>query len=498
MRPLASVKTSLGAAVAAVLLLPAGAAAVSTPVRVASPFNGATVSGSVAFTASATGRPRSVAFSVDGAVKSTDTAAPYRYGSNGTLDTTKLSRGTHTLSVRARYASTVRNSPAIRVYVDKPAAVVVTPLTVRLTAPARNAQLSGQVDVTAEAKGGSGGVKKVEFWADGTLRSTDTSGPFGWKWNTSGLSGSHLVGAVAFDARGARVRAADVPVTVRSSGGSSPDGAGAGPSGGGTTAWSSGFDASTWYSEWDGVNPTNYQPQFWPQSSPIGPIDPASEGVAPSHGKVMRFPMTQPDVDAGRVHSKLFKTWNINGPSNGWPGLGGDVSGIYSARAFWPSSRSISCSANATALMMGFKETAKHGSIQDSTYWMTVVPTCWAANFNNAHWVRPKPTDPNAPVVFFRWWNHGQGSNDAARSEIYVMPLPRGRWFDMRAELHDHAYLDWYVDGEFLGRGQDAVYPVGPQYGRAPEDRWQFEIGNYGRALGTTYFDDVSFSRFHS
>jgi hypothetical protein len=262
--------------------------------------------------------------------------------------------------------------------------------------------------------------------------------------------------------------------------------------------WASGFDAQPWYSEWDGHDPTQAQPQFWPQSPPIAAIDPASEGVPPSPvgGRVMRFPLSTTDAAAGRIHSKLFKTWNINAAGNGRPGLDGNVSGQYAADVFWPTSRSLSCARLATTLLFGWKEV--HGSIQDSTYWIAVVPRCWIDGYRYARWSGSRPSDPDAPVALVRYWNWGRGSPDASRNPLYVAPVPRGRWFQVTANLYDHDRIDWSLDGASLGTSRDSEYPVGPQYGRAAADRWQLEVGNYGNAaaLGTTYVDDVFFRRF--
>jgi Bacterial Ig domain/Cellulase (glycosyl hydrolase family 5) len=65
--------------------------------------NGATLSGSVTWTASPSGGTISkVEFLVDGTVKSTDSSAPYQYnGDGGTLDTTALANGGHTLAAKA-------------------------------------------------------------------------------------------------------------------------------------------------------------------------------------------------------------------------------------------------------------------------------------------------------------------------------------------------------------------------------------------------------------
>lgn len=73
--------------------------------------NGATLSGSLAWTASAGGATVSkVEFLIDGTTKWTENYAPYWFnGDNNLLDTTQLSNGTHTLGVKA-YATDGRTA----------------------------------------------------------------------------------------------------------------------------------------------------------------------------------------------------------------------------------------------------------------------------------------------------------------------------------------------------------------------------------------------------
>ncbi|XHF15159.1 Ig-like domain-containing protein [Archangium gephyra] len=74
-----------------------------------------------------------------------------------------------------------------------------TPPTVNITAPANAATVSGTVDVTASASDAVG-VKKVEFYIDGSLADTSTAAPYVFTWNTAGVAnGSHSLMAKAYD-----------------------------------------------------------------------------------------------------------------------------------------------------------------------------------------------------------------------------------------------------------------------------------------------------------
>jgi hypothetical protein len=74
-------------------------------IATASPADGATVSGQIAWQVSVlAGAPSKVEFAIDGVAKWTDTSAPFTYG----LDTTKLSNGSHALSATAYGAKGVK------------------------------------------------------------------------------------------------------------------------------------------------------------------------------------------------------------------------------------------------------------------------------------------------------------------------------------------------------------------------------------------------------
>ena len=76
----------------------------------------------------------------------------------------------------------------------------VTPPTTSITAPLNGATVSGTTSVTASASDNVG-VTKVEFYLDGVLKSTDTTSPYAWSWNTTtATNGSHSLTSKAYDA----------------------------------------------------------------------------------------------------------------------------------------------------------------------------------------------------------------------------------------------------------------------------------------------------------
>jgi regulation of enolase protein 1 (concanavalin A-like superfamily) len=74
--------------------------------------------------------------------------------------------------------------------------------TVALTYPAEAATLSGVASLGAAASD-QFGVARVEFWIDGVLAATDSSSPYGFSWNTTGVAnGTHTLQARAIDTAG--------------------------------------------------------------------------------------------------------------------------------------------------------------------------------------------------------------------------------------------------------------------------------------------------------
>src|SRR5205085_911470 len=90
--------------------------------------------------------------------------------------------------------------------------------TVSITAPAGGATVSGTVSVTASASDNVG-VSKVEFYLDGALRTTATTSPYSWSWDTTQFANSsHTLVAKAYDAAGNVGTSSNVTVTVNNAG----------------------------------------------------------------------------------------------------------------------------------------------------------------------------------------------------------------------------------------------------------------------------------------
>jgi hypothetical protein len=112
------------------------------------------------------------------------------------VDTSRLNIGNYSGTVRVT-SGNADNSPqnvriTLTVINDKPPSVSIS-------SPKNNAVISKRVTVSVTAKDDVG-IKKVEFYVDNKLKSTDTNAPFRWRWDTSKeSSGSHTLKAKAYD-----------------------------------------------------------------------------------------------------------------------------------------------------------------------------------------------------------------------------------------------------------------------------------------------------------
>ena len=182
-------------------------------VSLTAPANNATVSGTVTLTASASDNVgvTKVEFYDNGALLSASNVAPYSYSWNA------AAAGSHTLTAKAYDAAgNVGQSANVLVTVSAPTSDT-TPPTVSVSAPASNSTVSGTVTVSASAADNVG-VSKVEFYVNGALKSTGTTSPFSYSWNTTSVAnGSYTLTAKAYDAAGNVGQSGNVAVTVSNS-----------------------------------------------------------------------------------------------------------------------------------------------------------------------------------------------------------------------------------------------------------------------------------------
>jgi hypothetical protein len=192
-------RVNVGRAVA----LASGASAPATDatppvVGFVSPATGASVSGNVAISVSATDNMTvsSVTLSIDGSAAASDTASPYTFAWN----TNAVPNGSHTLTATAIDAAGNSNAVSISVIVNN--VLDVTTPTITITAPTDNAKVTSNVSVKVNASDNVA-VVRVELFVDGLLQSAATSAPFTTKWNTTkATKGPHTLVCKAYDGAG--------------------------------------------------------------------------------------------------------------------------------------------------------------------------------------------------------------------------------------------------------------------------------------------------------
>lgn len=188
-------------------------------VSITAPTDGSSVQDSIDITASANDNVAvsRVDFFVDGALIASDTTTPY----SSYWDTTQNANGSHIISAKAYDAAgNMGQSDTITVTVNNvtptptpvPSATAspapelgdFTPPTVTLSSPDNGSyvkQVTGR-QIKASASDNVA-VSKVEFYVDGGLLSTDTTGPSPYEvsWNTTALAtgSKHTIYAIAYD-----------------------------------------------------------------------------------------------------------------------------------------------------------------------------------------------------------------------------------------------------------------------------------------------------------
>jgi hypothetical protein len=154
-------------------------------VSIASPADGASVSGTVSVTATVTSANAVsyVQFLIDGSVVGNRTSSPYSW----TFSTNSMAAGQHSLSVKAVDLNGRAGQRTIQI-------IVANPLpTVSITSPADGAVISGTVSVSGSASSAQG-ISYVEFYVDGVKLGNRTAAPFAWTLATTTLTdGQHLL-----------------------------------------------------------------------------------------------------------------------------------------------------------------------------------------------------------------------------------------------------------------------------------------------------------------
>lgn len=178
------------------------ASADTTPptTSITSPTSGATVSGTLSVSASASDNVgvTSVRLLVDGAVVGTATSAPYNFSWN----TTALANGTHMLQTTAYDAAgNIGLSAIVTVTVNN---LTASSLAVAVTNPMNGSIVPRNQKVTVSASATDNSkVTRVEFYINNNLLGTVTTAPYNYPWKVPAKNNaSYKVQAKAYDALG--------------------------------------------------------------------------------------------------------------------------------------------------------------------------------------------------------------------------------------------------------------------------------------------------------
>ena len=165
------------------------------------PVDGATVSGTVTVSASASDNQQvdRVDFFKDSALLGSDNSSPYGMNWNAGGDTP----GAHSLMVKAYdRAGNLGVSSPVSVTVQQSAQDIQAPV-VTITNPSNGSQLTANNTKISAAATDNVSVTRMELRIDGSLKTTSTGGTLGTGWRTRSLAASaHTLETKAFDAVG--------------------------------------------------------------------------------------------------------------------------------------------------------------------------------------------------------------------------------------------------------------------------------------------------------
>ena len=163
-----------------------------------SPGNGASITGNVSISVSATDNTAvsSVTLTVDGVAAATDTVSPYTF----TWNTNATLNGSHTLAATALDGAGNSNISSISVIVNN--VLDTSAPAIRITSPSDGNKVTSNVSVKVNASDNVA-VMKVELYVDGMLQGVSTTAPFTTKWNTAkAAKGPHILSCKAYDSAG--------------------------------------------------------------------------------------------------------------------------------------------------------------------------------------------------------------------------------------------------------------------------------------------------------
>lgn len=183
-------------------------------------------------------------------------------------------------------------------------------------------------------------------------------------------------------------------------------------------------------------------------------------------------------LDAGKPHSKAYKAWIFPGAPPGTDNFGrpfqpvssSGIDGSYVAWFFIPSDY-VYTGREWTGIFQ-FKLTEQSPFAQYPQWWVNLIG---------------RQTDGALMLHVENW---ADGVLDHGKD----IPAPKGRWFQIRADLYEGAGIDWYVDGIYWQSSSAATWVVGRDNdGIGTPQTFVFGVGHYG-GVGRIAVDDASFT----
>jgi chitodextrinase len=167
---------------------------------------------------------------------------------------------------------------------------------VSVTAPTPGSTVSGNVTLSASASDNVG-VTKVEFYVDGSLKSSDSAAPYSYSWDSSSIAnGTYGVTAKAYDAAGNSATSTSVSITVKNGDAQSPTT----PTGLKTTGQSTSSVDLTWNTSTDNVGVKGYK--VYRDGVQVATVPSPTTGGTTTGGTVpQRFPGDPNPLVSGRA-----------------------------------------------------------------------------------------------------------------------------------------------------------------------------------------------------
>jgi len=242
-----------------------------------------------------------------------------------------------------------------------------------------------------------------------------------------------------------------------------------------TPYWSDSFESGN-FTKWSYIQGADMA-QGGPGAQYVYVTTGTAAGMRAETGKYVAH-FERPTTAVNYPHAKIYKEWTTIGKLDQFGRVedpifnGGNISATYIAWYYFPANYTVPAD---WVDIFFFKEQG-----YDKTGLFSQNPSWWVNVSSAATW----QLGGREPYMFINNWG-----NHYVNYKPRVMPVPRGQWFQIRADLYQGDHIDWYVNGKLFDTSYNATWPVGRFYYNS--NGWIFGVGHYG-GYGTVYVDNVS------